>query len=761
MLPDPKEFISRIPELDLSEGTEMLNDFCREAQRHLISARNSLLILETVPSDKESIENVFKTFHTIKGLADFLKLHDIFALTGKVEMLLDLVRKDLLACEPDIVRLSSDAVKTLQRLLELLDEQIANDGHLESPYLDISPLVHSAQSLINKKGNTVMLVKPVAKVMPTIRFEPDLSVFKKIEDLVKLPADEVKVDKPLLEKLLNDFYETARELKDTEGKLHERQRELIKERELAIKLTQQAQGEARAKSIYLANMSHEIRTLINAILGFTGILRDSPLADKQRDHLQTIIVSGNMLLEIVNDILDYSKVEAGKLKLESIEFSLTHTIDEVFKIIRSRINNKPINLYFEIGEDVPQMITGDPTRIKQVFINLLDNGIKFTESGDIGMTVSRDTQAHGKDESTWIKFVIKDTGVGIPQDRISALFHSFTQASDSTTRLYGGTGLGLALCKNFIEKMGGRIDVQSELGKGTTFTFSIPFSSSRQAKPVEDPIKGVSAQTLDLMVVTAHPKTSQTFMAAAKGLKIKSVSEAKTAKQATELLLKRESEGAGLPAMLFIDTMLPEKEAFMLAYKIRQQDRYKKIVLVAVATDGRIEISDDYRQAGFQSSLMKPIIAEELGEVISRVLGQKPTDHRVIDPIVLQKISCDGVRVLVVEDSLPNQELLKIHLESLGCVCEYASNGREAVELLKKNTYDICLMDLQMPVMGGLEAARTIRTELKSNVPIVALTAAEIQEEREKCFAAGMNSYLAKPFGLDDLKEAIIKSTKM
>lgn len=758
MIPENKEFIAQIPKLDLSEGTEMLNDFSREAQRHLISARNSLLILETASSDKESIENVFKTFHTIKGLADFLKLHDIYWLTGKVETMIDMIRKDFLPLEAQTIQLINDAMKSLQKLLELLDEQIADDGKLESPYHDVGPLVTAIQTVIDKKASTPMPAKPIPRALKTIVYEPDMLVFQKIEDQIKGSDENVKVDKALLKKLLTDFQEVTRELKDTQGKLHERQRELIKERELAIKLTQQAQSEARTKSEYLANMSHEIRTLINAILGFTAILRESNLTDKQRDHLQTIIVSGKMLLEIVNDILDFSKVEAGKLKLENIDFNLNHITEEVFKILRSRIANKPIHLYFEIADDVPAALKGDPTRVKQVFMNLLDNGIKFTEKGEIGMSVSRNAEETQQDGIVWLKFIVKDSGIGIPANRIPLLFQSFTQANESTTRLYGGTGLGLSLCKTFIEKMGGRIDVRSELGKGTMFIFSIPFEIG---KPIKEDLNETIPTGLDIMVISSHEKTLQAFSTVAKKQGVASVTSATTAKQATELLLKRESDGQPLPSIMFIDTMLSGKEGFMLAYKIRQQERYHEIHLVAVTSDGRVEITDDFQQAGFQSSMMKPIIRQELAETIARVLSEKPTDHRVISPTVLQKISCAGVRVLVVEDSVPNQELLKIHLESLECVAEYAANGKEAIDLLKKNKYDICLMDLQMPVMGGIEASRIIRFEMKLPIPIIALTAAEIQEEREKCFAAGMNSYLAKPFGLDDLKEVIIKCTKM
>lgn len=759
--PESKDFAAQIPILDLSEGTEMLNDFSREAQRHLISARNSLLVLESVPTDKESIENVFKTFHTIKGLADFLKLHDIFWLTGKVEMMLDLIRKEALICEPQTVHLIEDTVKSLQKLLELLDEQIAHDGKLKSPYLDVGPLIKTTQEMIDRKDATASVQRANVRILPKINFEPDMTIAQRIEDVVKVAPEDVTLEKSLIKELLGHFNEVTRELKETQGKLHERQRELIKERELAIKLTHQAQTEARNKSEYLANMSHEIRTLINAILGFASLLRESPLSDKQRDHLQTITVSGKMLLEIVNDILDFSKVEAGKLKLENIEFNLEHITEEVFKILRSRITSKELNLYLSISDDTPLVLMGDPTRTKQIFMNLLDNAIKFTENGELGMTISLANDVLQRENSVWIRFIVNDTGIGIPANRINSLFQSFTQMTDSTARVYGGTGLGLALCKTFVEKMGGHIDVESILGTGTTFTFLIPFGISSKAKAVEKPLTDNVPAQLNVMIVTAHDKTGETFIHNMKTLSAKTILTAKTAKQASEDLLKLENEGQSLPNMIFIDTMLPNKEAFMLAYKIRQQERYNAIHLIAIACDGRIEVNDDYQQAGFVSSMMKPIIRQELAETIARIFTQKPSENRVIAPMVLQKISCAGVKVLVVEDSLPNQELLKIHLETLGCSADYALNGKEAIEFLKTNTYDICLMDLQMPIMGGVETSKYIRTELKNSVPIVALTAAEIQEEREKCFTAGMNDYLAKPFGIDELKEIIIKCTKM
>nr|MBP7163444.1 Hpt domain-containing protein [Candidatus Omnitrophota bacterium] len=425
MTAEKKEFLPQVPHLDLSEGTEMLTDFSREAQRHLIAARNALLILETVPSDREAVEDVFKTFHTIKGLADFLELHDIFALTASSETLLDKFRKNLLPLDNEMILLIAQAIEALQKLLELLDEQIANGGELKSEYLDVKSIITAVEDTVRKSHLAARPAKPVVRNIPKINFEPDMTACALLKQQLEQAQDRIECEVSVLSKLLQDYEETGRELKVAQSKLHERQRELIKERELAIKLTQQAQEEARAKSEYLANMSHEIRTLINAIMGFTDVLKESGLNSKQNEHLNTIIVSGRMLLEIVNDILDFSKVESGKLKLETIPFHLDYVIEEVFKIIRTRLAGKLINLYFNVAPDVPRFLMGDPTRLKQIFINLIDNAIKFTEHGEIGLEVSLAGQNEFTVPGPVIKFVVRDTGIGIPDDRKDAVFETF------------------------------------------------------------------------------------------------------------------------------------------------------------------------------------------------------------------------------------------------------------------------------------------------------------------------------------------------
>ncbi len=755
-------FKPSVPELNLLEDREMLTDFSHEAQRHLISARNSLLVLETVATDKEALENIFKTFHTIKGLSDFLNLNDICILTREAEGLMDLLRKDALHFEGRPANLITQAINILQRLLELLDEQIENGGSLKSKYPDIRDLIASLKQNTARKPETQPAPPPKGQSMPTISFEPDLSVCVQLQEKIKQDAhDTISIEKKQLEKFINDFQETSRELKEVHSKLIERQRELIRERELAIKLTQKAQDEARSKSEYLANMSHEIRTLINAILGFTDLLKVADLDRKQKEHVNTIILSGKMLLEIVNHILDFSKVESGKLKLESVDFNLEYIVEEVFKIIRTRLANKPIRLAFDIADEVPRNLIGDPTRLKQIFINLLDNAIKFTENGEIHMDVTLEKSPPMPEMPTLIKFTVRDTGIGIPDDRHEAIFESFAQAHDSTTRLYGGTGLGLALCKTFVETMGGQIWVESQVGQGSQFIFTVqllesPIHLKRKETPDFAEYKGTR-----VMVVDHYPHSAKALKALCEKIQLNVMPIAKSAKQASEQLLALEEKDQPMPAIIFIDVTMPDKEGFMLAYKIRQQERYRQIKLVAISSDVNVDSTDEYKKAGFNHFLAKPIIKGEVTDAIRRLLGDQLPRGRILSSDALEKISCEGVRVLVVEDSMPNQELLRVHFEALKCVCDYAINGKEGLEKLKENEYDICFMDLQMPVMGGLEATKLIRQKLKLDVPIVALTAAEFQEEKDRCYEVGMDDYLPKPFGVDQLKEKIITCTKM
>ncbi|MEW5894539.1 MAG: ATP-binding protein [Candidatus Omnitrophota bacterium] len=744
-------FKSQKPELNLTDGSEMLNDFSLEGQRHLISARNSLLVLDTIPSDKEAIENIFKTFHTLSGLADFLQLHDIYWVTKTAEMVMDLVRKKMLPFEGKVYDLILMALKRLQELFELLDEQIEHGGQLRSPYPDQEKLVLQLYHLSHTPQKSLEKVKTnyADKDLPLLSVDDGKAFYEQLKKKIHSVQGNIVMRKEPLERLLDDFKELDSELRNAQKKVQERQKELIQERELALKLTQKSKDEARSKSEYLANMSHEIRTLINAILGFTDLIKgDLPENSKQAEHLNTVILSGRMLLEIVNNILDFSKVEAGRLALEEIPLNLREIIEDVFKVIRARLDRKPINLYIDIGPDIPINLKGDPTRLKQIFLNLLDNAVKFTEKGEIGISINLSpSPQQDQAKKTWLLFTVKDSGIGIPAERIECIFDSFTQAETSTTRLYGGSGLGLALCKAFVEAMGGKLWTKSNLGEGTEMVFTIGFNES--SMPVAQPLKESSVASNKVLLITPFDTSVKMFNQVFEFLSMVPLSFSKNIKHASEVLSALKHP----PDFIFIDMIADGQGLLKFANEIKKQNLFRGTKLIAVSSDIKCGESLLGEGSPYEAMILTPVILKEfIGTVLklsSGARGQAEKKVGIEEDLSIYR----HLKVLVVEDSVPNQELLRVHFETLGCYCDYASNGKEAVEYLQRMEYDLCFMDLQMPVMGGLEAAKFIRSDLNLKLPIIALTAAEIQEEREKCLAAGMNDYLPKPFDVDQLKQ--------
>ncbi|MFA5087512.1 MAG: response regulator [Candidatus Omnitrophota bacterium] len=759
-----KKFVSQLPVLDLAENRDMLTEFTAEAHKYLLNAKNSLLILDTVADDREAVENIFRSFHTIKGLAGFLSLHDLFFLTEISETLFDMIRKGTLKFEGKIAVITKSSLNALYQLIELLNEQIINDGKLVSAYPDITSLVESIQAVVEESKGKVdnAYATHFKRDIPLITIDEVRTDYSHLKEKLGKAGKEVVVDKELIETMIKDLEKKNERLNETQGRMLENQRELVRERELAIKLTQQAQSMARVKSEFLASMAHEIRTLINAILGFTDLLKRGPLNVKQKEQLDTIILSGNLLLGIVNDILDLSKVEAGKLKLEVIDFNLERLIEDIFRILRTRLNSKPIDFYFRLESNVPRNLKGDPTRLKQIFINLLDNAIKFTEKGEVGLRVSLESSPSSLEKNYTLRFVVEDTGMGIPDDRKEAIFESFTQANTSITRHYGGSGLGLALCKSYVENMGGRIWVESIVNKGSKFIFTAVFARGQGVADKEPP-----AENLDniarkrFMIVKFNEKISLPLVTLCEKHKLFVCSQARNSHEAFNQLNAMKAQNIPLPDIIFIDTLLPDKSAFVLANKVRQDERFRDIKMVAVTADISHDLIDGLKKQGFDEYLAKPIIEDEFLKLLFDIFLDKREGARILSRNMMESISCVGIKVLVAEDSLPNQELLKAHFETLGCEVDYVNNGQEAIDILRQKDYDICFMDLQMPVMGGVEAAKIIRGELKKDLPIVALTAAEVEQEKIRCLTAGMNDYLAKPFDLFELKEKVILATKM
>ena len=505
----------------------------------------------------------------------------------------------------------------------------------------------------------------------------------------------------------------------------------------------------RAKDGFLANMSQEIRTPMNAILGFSDMLAISDLSVEQRNHLKMINSSGQLVLAIINDILYFSNLEAGKLKMEHIDFDLEHLVYDVFNTAQVRFQDKQIKAYIDWDDQVPRWVKGDPTRLRQVILNLLGNAAKFTSRGYIGLAVA--LVKKDQDGQIILKFTVKDSGIGI----------AFTQADESTTRKYGGTGLGLAISKRIVEAMGGKLDVRSTLGERSEFFFTICFS--RGTSLVEQQIQPLRKERLrgkKVLLVDDHVPSLEIIGRYCREMGLDVLASVNSTQGAMDAI-NRFYETGVLPDLVLSDIMMPMVDGYALAQKIRLIHAYNPIRIIAITSDAQVGSAQAAQYKGFDGFLPKPVFRDDLVNIIATVLGDKrPANTPIVTRHVVAEVVLKGIKVLVVDDSIPNQQLMKAYLDMFGCTYEFVNNGQEAVEKIRNDSYDLCLMDLQMPVMGGDEVTKTVRGMGFTKLPIIALTAAALQEDQQRCMAAGMNDYITKPVQVKLLKEKIIQWTK-
>jgi two-component system sensor histidine kinase/response regulator len=519
--------------------------------------------------------------------------------------------------------------------------------------------------------------------------------------------------------------------------------EKIKEAQL------KAEEASEAKSTFLANMSHEIRTPLNAILGFTDLLKGTDLDMLQREYIETVHGSGEALLALINDILDISKIEANSIVLESIVFDFYYLIESILKMVRSKIQGRPIELIYNIQEDMPTSFKGDPTRIRQILINFIGNALKFTERGDIIIDISLDKENRGSSHRT-VLFVIKDNGIGIPEDQQQKIFESFTQADTSTTRKYGGTGLGLNISKAFIERMGGRVWVESEVGKGSTFYFTLLLEESDRL--IDKDIKPVASKQLSgtkVIIVDDNNNARQLLNKYCESAGIVILKSFISAKEAIEWLNETEE----LPDVVLTDIMMPVIDVYEFIKQIRAAENTRNLEVISVTSDAMAGTSKKAKAKGFDGYIGKPIIKNELINVIRTVIGDKREGGQIVTRHLAEEIALKGIRVLVVEDNEVNLKLAVTLLKKMGCEVFTARDGREAINKVREDSYDIVLMDLHMPDINGLEATRTIRYEIDTEIPIIALTATAMKEDEEKAFESGMNDFLTKPINLKKLNK--------